>query len=198
MRHMGTVKITTNRLILRRFTMKDVDAMYRNWASEDEVTKYLTWPTHTDANVTRTVLEEWVPKYSEPDYYNWGIELQETGELIGNIEASRSDEEKASVFLGWCMGTRWWGQGVMPEAARAVLQYLLMEVGYNRVAAKHDSENLKSGRVLQKIGMTREGTYRASGKNNRGIVDEVHYYMLKDEYEKKLAPSMKLTWRIEP
>ena len=198
MRHMGTVKITTNRLILRRFTMKDVDTMYRNWASDDEVTKYLTWPTHTDANVTRTVLEEWVPKYSEPDYYNWGIELQETGELIGNIEASRSDEEKASVFLGWCMGTRWWGQGVMPEAARAVLQYLLMEVGYNRVAAKHDSENLKSGRVLQKIGMTREGTYRASGKNNRGIVDEVHYYMLKDEYEKKLAPSMKLTWRIEP
>lgn len=197
MRHMGTVRITTNRLLLRRFTMKDVDAMYGNWASEDEVTKYLTWPTHTDANVTRTVLEEWVSKYSEPDYYNWGIELQDTGELIGNIEASRSDEEKASVFLGWCMGTRWWGQGIMPEAARAVLQYLFTEVGYNRIAAKHDSENLKSRRVMQKIGMIREGTFRASGRNNRGIVDEVHYYMLRDEYEKTYAPSMKLTWRIE-
>lgn len=198
MKHMGTVRIGTNRLILRRFTMKDVNVMYKNWASEDEVTKYLTWPTHTGTNITYKVLEEWTQKYNEQDYYNWAIELQETGELIGNIAVSHSDEEKASVFLGWCLGTRWWGQGIMPEAARAVLQYLLMEVGYNRVAAKHDSENLKSGRVMQKIGMTREGTFRASGKNNRGIVDEVHYYMLRDEYEKKYAPSMRLTWRIEP
>ena len=198
MKHMGTVKIVTNRLILRRFTMKDVDAMYKNWTSEDEVTKYLTWPTHTGVDVTRTVLEEWNQKYSEPDYYNWGIELKDTEDLIGNIAADRHDEEKETAFLGWCLGTRWWGQGIMPEAARAVLQYLLMEVGYNRVAAKHDSENTKSGRVMQKIGMTREGTFRAGGKNNRGIVDEVHYYMLRDEYEKKYAPSMKLTWRMEP
>ena len=178
--------------------MDDVKVMYRNWASEDEVTKYLTWPAHTGVNVTHKVLEEWIQQYSKPDYYNWGSELQDTGELIGNIEADLLDEEKASAFLGWCLGTRWWGQGIMPEAARAVLQFLFTEVGYNRIAAKHDSENVKSGRVMQKIGMTREGTFRASGKNNRGIVDEVHYFMLRDEYEKNHAPSMKLTWRIQP
>lgn len=198
MNHMGTIKIETNRLILRRFTMKDVDAMYKNWASEDEVTKYLTWPTHTGVNVTYALLQEWTQKYAEPDYYNWGIELNDTGELIGNIAAGKLDDEKESAFLGWCMGTRWWGQGIMPEAARAVLQYLLTEVGYNRIAAKHDRENTKSGRVMQKIGMTREGTFRASGKNNRGIVDEVYYAILREEYEKKQAPSIKLTWRIEP
>ena len=197
MNHMGTVKIETNRLILRRFTMKDVNAMYINWASEDEVTKYLTWPAHTSVDVTHKVLEEWIPQYSETDYYNWAIELREIGEPIGNITAGKLDDEKASAFLGWCLGTRWWGQGIMPEAARAVLQYLFAEVEYNRIAAKHDSENVKSGRVMQKIGMTREGTFRASGKNNRGIVDEVYYSILREEFEKDHSKSMKLTWRIE-
>ena len=197
MNHMGTVKIETNRLILRRFTVKDVNAMYKNWASEDEVTKYLTWPTHTSVDVTHKVLEEWIPQYSETDYYNWAIELREIGEPIGNITAGKLDDEKASAFLGWCLGTRWWGQGIMPEAARAVLQYLFAEVEYNRIAAKHDSENVKSGRVMQKIGMTREGTFRASGKNNRGIVDEVYYSILREEFEKDHSKSMKLTWRIE-
>ena len=197
MNHMGTVKIETNRLILRRFTMKDVNAMYKNWASEDKVTKYLTWPTHTSVDVTHKVLEEWIPQYSETDYYNWAIELREIGEPIGNITAGKFDDEKASAFLGWCLGTRWWGQGIMPEAARAVLQYLFAEVEYNRIAAKHDSENVKSGRVMQKIGMTREGTFRASGKNNRGIVDEVYYSILREEFEKDHSKSMKLTWRIE-
>ena len=85
----------------------------------------------------------------------------------------------------------------MPEAARAVLQYLFEEVGFNRIAAKHDKENTKSGRVMQKIGMTREGTLRASGKNNQGVVDEVYYSILKEEYEKKQAPTVHLTWRMD-
>lgn len=198
MKHMGTVKIETNRLILRRFTMKDVNAMYRNWASEKEVTKYLTWPAHTSVDVTHGILERWTSQYKEPDYYNWAIELKEIGEPVGNIAAGKLDDEKASAFLGWCLGTRWWRQGIMPEAGRAVLQFLICEVGYNRIAAKHDIENTRSGRVMLKIGMTREGTFRASGKNNRGIVDEVYYSILRDEYEKTNAESMKLKWRIEP
>ena len=53
MNHQGTIKIETERLILRRFTIEDDDEMYRNWASEDEVTKYLTWPTHTKTQGSR-------------------------------------------------------------------------------------------------------------------------------------------------
>ena len=68
MNHMGTIRIGTNRLILRRFTIEDADVMYRNWASNDEVTKYLTWPTHTSPDVTRKVLEEWISRYDEPNF----------------------------------------------------------------------------------------------------------------------------------
>ena len=197
MEHQGTIKIETDRLILRRFKMEDADIMYRNWASDDEVTKYLTWPTHKNVNETRAILAGWVEKYNDPNFYNWVIVLKEIGEPIGNLSVVKYDEKTASATVGWCMGKRWWGQRIMPEAARAVLQYLFEEIGFNRVAAQHDKENPKSGRVMQKIGMTREGTLRASGKNNQGIVDEVYYSILKEEYEKKQAPTVHLTWRMD-
>lgn len=197
MRHQGTVKIETDRLVLRRFTMEDADIMYRNWASDDEVTQYLSWPTHADVNVTRSVIERWVQSYANSDFYHWVVVLKSIGEPIGSLSVVKYDEKTASATIGWCMGKRWWGQGIMPEAARAVLQYLFTEIGFNRIASYHDKNNPKSGRVMQKIGMLREGTLRASGKNNQGIVDEVYYSILKEEYEKDHNQNIRLIWKIE-
>ena len=171
MRHMGTHQLETGRLILRRFTMADAELMYRNWASDDNVTKYLTWPTHANISVTRSVLENWIAGYNEPDHYNWCIELKDIGEPVGNLAVVSYKDATQSATLGWCLGARWWGHGLMPEAGKAVLQYLFQEVGFNRIVAQHDTENGRSGRVMQKLGMVREGTFRASGRNNRGIVD---------------------------
>ena len=72
----------------------------------------------------------------------------------------------------------------MPEAGREIVKYLFEEVGFNRIAANHDKNNPKSGRVMQKIGMTYEGTLRQAGFCNRGIVDEVFYSILKEEFHK--------------
>lgn len=195
--HQGTIRLETERLILRKFKIEDADVMYRNWASDDEVTQYLTWPTHKNVNETRNILAGWIEQYNNLDFYNWVIVLKETGEPIGSLSVVKYKEKTSSAAIGWCIGQRWWGQRIMPEAARAVLQYLIEEVGFNRIAARHDKNNPRSGRVMQKIGMTCEGTLRSSGKNNQGIVDEVYYSILKEEYDKKQAPSMHLTWRIE-
>lgn len=197
MHHQGTVKIETDRLILRRFKIEDADIMYTNWASDDEVTQYLTWPTHADVNVTRGVIEGWIQNYANPDFYHWAVVLKSIGEPIGSLSVVKYEEKTASAAIGWCMGKRWWGQGIMPEAARAVLQYLFTEIGFNRIAAYHDKNNPKSGRVMQKIGMLREGTLRANGKNNQGIVDEVYYSILKEEYEKDHDQNIKLIWKME-
>ena len=70
----------------------------------------------------------------------------------------------------------------MPEAAAPVIRFLFNEVGINRVAAAHDYNNPKSGRVMQKIGMKYEGTMRQAGINNQGIIDEVWYSVLASEY----------------
>ena len=61
MNHKGTATLETERLILRRFSIDDASCMFKNWASSDEVTKYLTWPTHSDISITESVLNSWIP-----------------------------------------------------------------------------------------------------------------------------------------
>ena len=181
--HKGTEKLETKRLILRKFRMEDYLAMYNNWACEDIVTKFLTWPTHSNPEVTKSVLTDWINNYSKKDYYNWAIELKSEETIIGNISVVNYREETMSAILGYCIGSKWWGNGIMPESASAVLKYLFEEVGFNRIAADHDKNNPKSGRVMQKIGMKYEGTLRKAGFCNQGIIDEVWYSILKDEWK---------------
>jgi len=183
MNHKGTVKLETERLILRRFVIGDAEAMFENWASEDEVTKYLTWPTHADVENTKLILKYFIENYEKPDWYNWVIELKSTGDIIGNISVVKIQENIEEAVLGYCMGTRWWGQGIMPEAGRAVIKYLFEEVGFHRIAANHDKNNPKSGKVMKKIGMTYEGTLRSAGFCNQGIIDDVWYSILREEFE---------------
>ena len=73
MKHIGTRKIETDRLILRQATSDDAQAMYRNWASDPEVTKYLTWPTYTDPEDARSILKIWEKDYEKADFYLWAI-----------------------------------------------------------------------------------------------------------------------------
>lgn len=181
MNHKGTVRLETDRLILRQFKIEDAESMYHNWASDPEVTKFLTWPTHSDVSVSRCVLENWISRYAEPAFYNWGIELKATGELVGNISVVKVNEHVDGADIGYCMGRPWWGQGIMPEALGEVIVFLFDEVGANRVAATHDINNPKSGRVMDKAGMKQEGILRAAGRNNQGVCDEVWHAVLKDE-----------------
>ena len=182
MEHKGTKRLETERLILRRFVTEDADAMFRNWACKEEVTKYLTWPPHANADATRELLATWISQYENPSFYNWAIELKEIGEVIGNISLVRVFDRIQGADLGYCMDNTWWGKGIMPEAAGAVLKYLFTEVGFNRIAAAHDKNNPKSGRVMQKIGMQYEGLLRQSGFCNQGVIDVVWYSILSDEY----------------
>ena len=84
--------------------------------------------------------------------------------------------------LGYCIGKRWWGRGLMTEAVRAVVGYLFAEVGVRRVCAQHDTENPASGAVMRKAGMTKDGVLRQGGRNNRGIVDTAVYSILREEW----------------
>ena len=179
----GTQRIETERLILRRFTLKDAVYMYYNWASDPEVTKYLTWPAHTSLKVTRDLLEEWVPRYADGGYFNWVIEYKETGKPIGTISVVKLNENTEAADIGYCMGRAYWGKGLMPEALMAVVEYLFDVVGLNRIAACHDVNNPNSGKVMKKAGMRWEGILRAAGKNNCGICDEAWYSIIRADRE---------------
>lgn len=106
---LGTKRLETERLILRRFTLEDAEKMYENWAGDPEVTKFLTWPTHESAEISRQILKEWVAAYDNPEVYQWCIEEKESGEPVGSI-AVVSRKENGAVLRDRVIasaGSRW-------------------------------------------------------------------------------------------
>ena len=181
MKHIGTVRLETERLILRRFTIEDAESIFNNWASDDEVTKFLTWPTYKSVEDGKWFINFCLDNYSDLSFYNWAIELKETHELIGNISVVKVFEDTNSAELGWDAGRKYWGNGYIPEAANKIVDVLFDEVDVDCIFALHDVNNPNSGRVMQKIGMKYEGVIRHCNKNNQGIVDCARYSIIKTE-----------------
>lgn len=183
MKHKGTVPIETDRLILRRFTEADAPAMFANWAGDEEVVKYLTWPAHENIEASRRYITDVrLPGYEDPACYQWGIELKSLGQVIGSIGTVSFSESAESVHIGYCLGRQWWHQGIMTEALSAVIHFFFSQVGANRVESRHDPHNPHSGMVMRKCGMTYEGTLHLSDRNNQGLCDAAWYGILRSDY----------------
>ena len=184
MKHLGTQRLESERLILRRFVVEDAEAMYKNWASDNEVTKYLTWPTHPSADVSKFVLQDWVNSYVNDNYYQWAIVLKENGEEpIGSISVVGMNDDVSMVHIGYCIGRNWWHKGITSEALKTIMNFFFEEVRANRIEARYDPRNPNSGKVMKKCGMKYEGTMRSADRNNQGISDVVYYGILKSDWE---------------
>ena len=181
MKHCGTQTIDTERLILRQFKSEDADAMFKNWANDEEVTKYLTWSPHGTVDVTKEILKQWVDSYNDEKYYQWAIVLKEIDEPIGSISAVGMKESINMIHIGYCIGKRWWNQGITSEALKAVIEFFFDKVEANRIESRHDVNNPHSGMVMKKCGMKYEGTLRSSDINNQGLNDSSWYAILRSD-----------------
>lgn len=175
---MRTKLIETERLILRKLKLSDAEDMFKNYCSNDNVTKTLSWGTHASLDDTKAYLEKVaLPRYTQEDAYMWAIVLKETNEVVGCIDINHYDLNKKAACFGWVLSERYWGRGLMPEAAIAVRDYLFDE-GFVRLWAYHYVGNDKSGRVMQKIGMVHEGTLHKYAFNNKGEFIDVEIYAI--------------------
>ncbi len=181
MKHLGTAVLETERLILRRFTIDDAMDMYRNWASDPDVTKFLTWKTYASPKDADAILKIWDENYAQPDFYQWAIELKQIGQPIGSISVVHLNDQVASAEIGYCIGKTWWHQGFTSEALERVMGFLFDEVGMNRIESRHDVNNPYSGKVMEKCGMQFEGIRRQSDWNNQGLCDTAYYGILKED-----------------
>lgn len=175
MKHLGTKQINTPRLLLRRFTIEDAPKMYGDWASDEEVTRYLLWTAHKSQEETESLLKSWIEDYKNAAAYLWCIEWKETAEPIGSIGVTKMIEQAQLVELGYFISRRYWHQGIATEAVQAVMDFFFDEVGVNRVESRHDPRNPYSGKVMEACGMRYEGTRIEADFNNSGICDEVLY-----------------------
>ena len=180
--HKGTNIIETERLILRPFRSEDAPVVFRNWAGDREVPRYLTLNVHRSVADTENVVNMWVAQYNDIKTYNWVIVLKELGEPIGSIDVCRIYDNIDGAEIGYCIGKPWWGKGIMTEAFSSIIPYLF-EVGFNRIEAAHAVKNPASGRVMEKCGLKYEGTFRQFFRSTAGeLLDLSFYSILRDEY----------------
>ncbi|MBQ8831131.1 MAG: GNAT family N-acetyltransferase [Oscillospiraceae bacterium] len=180
--HKGTQTIKTERLTLRRYRVTDAKTMYETWARDERVTKFLTWQPHASADLTKALLEIWCADYEKDNNYNWVIEFE--GKIIGSITVVRQSERDELAELGYCLGHGYWEKGIMTEAAKAVIDFLFGEVGFNRISIEHAVKNPGSGKVAKKCGMTLEGTKREYFKAASGeFLDINEYSILRREWK---------------
>lgn len=181
--HKGTERLLTERLELRRFTMEDLEYMFTNWASDPEVARYITWPAHKDRDVTSDVMKRWMEHYPNPNFYQWAIVVKELNQPIGSISVVNSSEGNEHCEIGYCIGRAFWNKGYTTEALKCVMNFLFHEVGYERIEAQYQKDNLGSGMVMKKAGMSYEGIKRHAYKNRDDqFVDLVLYGMIKDDW----------------
>ncbi len=179
MKHLGAKRIETERLILRKFTIEDAEDMFKNWASDNDVTRYLTWPTHSSLEISKDVISMWEKDSDSLESYQWCIELKETGEAIGSIGVVHMMEDINAVEVGYCIGKKFWRRGITSEAFSALISFFFEETKVNRIEAKHDFNNPSSGKVMEKCGLIKEGVKRQGGINNTGICDMVIYGLVR-------------------
>ena len=135
MKHLGTRKIETNRLVLRKLRKDDAFDMFDNWCNDGEVTKFLSWFPHGKIEVTFEILDKWISSYSSNKFYLYGIEFKENHELIGTINGFNVN--KNSIEIGYCIAKKYWNKGFTTEALNEVTKYFIDQCEIETVYAKH-------------------------------------------------------------
>lgn len=183
MNKVGTSTIETERLILRRFSLDDVNSLYKNWANDPDVVKFMRMSPHRNIDDTREFVESIITKYDSLDTYRWAIVLKEINEPIGFIGLTTINEYDQTADFGYSIGKPYWNNGYATEALSAVLRFGLQTAGYNRLEAYHSINNMPSGKVMKKSGMTYEGRARQKYKCNVGFEDCDMYSIVKQDID---------------
>lgn len=147
----------TSRLVLRRPRLEDAPAIFQRYAQGPDVTRYLSWKPHEAIDRTSSFLERCETVWQTGEAFPWGLALKTDNELIGMVHLRPSGHR---AEIGYVLARSYWNHGYMTEAVRAVIEWALGQRQIFRVWAVCDVENAASARVLEKVGMRREGILR--------------------------------------
>jgi len=147
--------LETDRLILRKIILGDAEAVF-DYTSDPEVTRYVIWDTHRTIEDSETFLRSVAERY-----------------------------ENARAEMGYVLSRQYWGQGLMPEAVRAMIAFGFEKMGLNRLEAHCITENTASARVMEKAGMLYEGTLRQREFIKGAYRDTKIYSILKSEFSRR-------------
>jgi ribosomal-protein-alanine N-acetyltransferase len=172
--------MNTERLLLRILTEDDIPFIHEIFSLE-ETNRYVSNPPVKDMSEAREIYE----KYCKPKPYLFriGMILKESGKLIGTLGLYSIDMENRRATLGFDLLPEHWGHGYMTEACSALLDHAFTEMGLNRIQASAEPDNIRSIRVMERLGFTREGVMRQLDFYKDAYHDDVVFSMLKQDWD---------------
>jgi ribosomal-protein-alanine N-acetyltransferase len=174
--------LETERLLLRAIRADDETAVHE-YASDPEVVRLMIWGPNT-REATREFLFRALAARTQWPRPNVGlaIELKSERRMIGSIELRINDEANRTADLGYVLNRKYWGHGYMTESARAVLNVAFNELKLHRIWATCHAQNRASYRVMEKLGMRREGLFLKNAMEKGEWRDTYLYAILAEEW----------------
>jgi RimJ/RimL family protein N-acetyltransferase len=174
--------LVTDRLVLRELVEDDWQAVHA-FLSDPEVSRYCPFQPPTEEETRQEIRKLIDGRHAAPPQYDFALVLRSTGALIGLCRLTiRPDELRQGEIL-YLLNRHYWGQGYATEAVRAVLGYGFEELGLHRVYATCRPANVASSRVMEKVGMQREGHLRRHRWMKGRWQDSLLYAILEDEWQ---------------
>lgn len=175
-------RLETERLILRRYTLEDVND-YFDFASDVEVTKFLRWGPHPNKEYTLEYFKDVIEEYSTGKDSPWGLEHKTGKKLIGSIHIMQLDTYHKKAQIGFVINREYWHRGYITEALNKVFEYCFSTLQLNRIEALCIAENHVAIRVVEKVGMKFEGLLRQYAYQKGGFKDFKMFSVLRSDYE---------------
>lgn len=174
--------ITTPRLVLRDFNEEDWRAVHE-YATDLEVVRYMPWGPNSEKETSAFIERVLAAQDERPrTKFEFAVTLGESGTLIGGCGIRVASKRDRSANMGYCLRRDAWGRGYATEAAAAVLEFGFDVLNSHRIFATCDTENLASARVLEKVGMRREGHFREDTRIRGRWRDSYLYAVLEHEW----------------
>lgn len=165
MEPVGTKRLETERLLLRRISQADAESLYRDILSNKQHLYFLDWSYAEDLCTVEAFIENIISSYFNEYYFFWVMEEKTTGAFAGCIFVCHCDIKKRLAEVEYTASGKAQGHGYMTEALNKVIDFLIDEVGFYRVEGVCNVENTASARVMEKAGMVMEGILRGRALN---------------------------------
>ena len=149
--------LETARLRLRKPVLEDAAEIFRQYAQDAEVTKYVSWRAHRSVNETCEFIRSCLQELAAKKSVHLVIVRKEDHQLLGMIGLRGGDHKWE---LGYVLARAYWSKGYMTEAVKALVTWALRRPEIYRVWAVCDIDNKASARVMEKAGMAQEGVLR--------------------------------------
>ena len=147
--------LNTQRLIIRKFNIDDTKSLF-SILSDEEVNKYLPWFPFKSLEDTKNHLVNFYLKTNDNNnFYRYAVYLKENNIPIGYIHFENNNDNND---FGYGLKKEYWNKGIITEAAKTVIEELKRN-NVKYITATHDRNNIASGEVMKKIGMTYKYSY---------------------------------------